>query len=413
MSAHTSDAETPVIVVGAGPVGMSAALALRARGVPVTVLEADPEDRDRPGSRAIYVHGATLQTLERIRPGLGEQLAEAGLVWPTRRTLWRGQEVFSRTYSNSDPGGSDGLPHFTSLPQVRTEGFLLDACRESDVTIHWDSPVTTVETNPNGVRLETEDGEEYSAAYVIGADGAGSDVRDDIGAEFAGSQSENSFIIADVEEDPDDPRPNERVFHYDNPAIGGRNVLLVPFTGGWRVDIQCKESDDPEHLSSDALMSDIVRTVLGERYADRVAWVSTYQFKQVIADTFIDEHRRVLLAGEAGHLFAPFGARGMNSGIADADAAASAIAVALQAQTEGVARSEIEAYGAQREKAGNWNMQAAGQALEYLQGESPLTKAKKRGAAELAEWWEPAGKWLDEAPYGPKSGPPIATGGKY
>lgn len=411
MSGQTATEESSVIVVGAGPVGMSTALALRARDIPVTVLEADPEDRERPGSRAIYVHGSTLKTLERNRPGLGERLVEEGLVWPTRRTLFRGKEVFSRTYPDSGEG--EGLPHFTSLPQVRTEEFMLDACRETGVEIHWNSPVDSVETSADGVRVGTEGGEEWTAPYVVGADGAGSAARKEIGADFDGDESANSFVIADVEEDPANPRELERVFHYDHPDLGGRNVLLVPFQGGWRVDLQCRESDDAERLASDEHARDWIGTALGERYADQVSWTSSYQFLQVIADTFIDEHRRVLLAGEAAHLFAPFGARGMNSGIADADAAASTIAVAVNARNEGVARSEVEAYAAQREKAGAWNKNAAGQALEYLQGDSIVTKGKKRAAAEASEYWEPAGKWLDTAPYGPASGPPIANGSKY
>ena len=407
-NANAPSEDSPVIVVGAGPVGMSAALSLRARDVPVTILEADPEDRERPGSRAIYIHGSTLQTLEAVCPNLGERLAEAGLVWPTRRTLWRGKEVFSRTYST--PGGPGRLPHFTSLPQVRTEEYLLDACEENDVTIHWESSVETVESNPDGVHLETEGGDEYDASYIIGADGGGSAVRHEIGAEFDGSQSENSFIIADVDEVDENPHPNERVFHYDHPAVGGRNVLLVPFRGGWRVDIQLETDDDPDEFTNDEVMCKLVATTLGEQYRDNVSWVSTYQFKQVIADTFVDDHCRVLLAGEAAHLFAPFGARGMNSGIADANAAASAITVALQAQTADVARTEIETYAAQREAAAEWNTYAAGEALDYLLGDNPATKAKKRVAAAASDWWERAGEWLDDAPYGPRGGSPAATG---
>ena len=403
--------DDPVVVAGAGPTGMTAALALHARGVPAVVLEAEPRDRERPGSRAIYVHGATLQTLERNHEGLGRRLAEAGLVWPTRRTLWRGEEVFSRTYS--DPGGSGDLPHFTSLPQVDTEDFLLETLEDLGIDIHWDSAVETVESRPDGVRVVTEDGEEWETPYVVGADGAGSTVRKEIGSEFAGSQSENSFIIADVDEDPENPRAHERVFHYDHPDLDGRNVLLVPFTGGWRVDIQCKLTDDPEELASDEPVSDMVATTLGERYRDRVSWVSSYQFKQVTADSFVDEHRRVLLIGEAAHLFAPFGARGMNSGIADADEAASAIAVASRARSPGVARAEVDLYASRREAAAEYNKNAAGEALEYLQGDSVVTKLKKEAAARLAEHWEDAGEWLDDAPYGPRGGPPIQSLGRY
>lgn len=407
MSAFESDEESPVVVAGAGPTGMTSALALHARGVPVTVLEAEPQDRERPGSRAIYVHGETLQTLERNSPGLGKRLTDEGIVWPTRRTLWRGKEVFERTYSN--PGGSGDLPHFSSLPQVWTEDFMLEALEEAGIEVRWDTPVERVDSNPEGVRVESEGGEVWDADYVIGADGAGSTVRKEIGAEFDGDQSENSFIIADVDEHPDDPRPEERVFHYDHPAVGGRNVLLVPFQGGWRVDIQCKESDDPERLADDA-MDELVARTLGERYRDRVSWVSTYQFLQVTADRFVDDDRRVLLAGEAGHLFAPFGARGMNSGIADAEAAASAISVALRAEVDEVSRFEIEQYAARRERAAEWNKDAAGQALEYLQGDSLVTRGKKRAAAALSDYSERAGEWLDDAPYGPHGSPPMTVG---
>ena len=83
-----SDART--IVVGAGPVGLTAALALSAEGLPVTVVEAGARDRVRPGSRAIFIHGASLQLLEQIRPGLGHALNAHGLIWLTKRTLYRG-----------------------------------------------------------------------------------------------------------------------------------------------------------------------------------------------------------------------------------------------------------------------------------------------------------------------------------
>jgi 3-(3-hydroxy-phenyl)propionate hydroxylase len=409
----TTDAEQPVLIAGAGPVGMTTALALNARGVPATILEAESEDRDRSGSRAIYVHGTTLHTLERAHPGLGENLVEEGLVWPTRRTCWRGKEVFSRTYDN--PGGDGTFPHFTSVPQARTEDYMHEALDEAGIEIHWDCAVETVETSSDGVTVETSDGREWETPYLVGADGGGSTVRDEIGAEFEGDQSENSFIIADVDEidNEDEQWPLERLFHYDDPRAGGRNVMLVPFTGGWRLDIQCIDGDDPDELVSDEKMQEFVSEIMGEQYADNVSWVSSYKFLQVMADTFIDENRRVLLAGEAAHLLAPFGARGMNSGVADADEAASAIAVAYHAQRNTVARDEVELYAARRERAAEYNLEAAGTALEYLQGENPATVLRKEAAASLADYFEPAGEYLDDAPYGPHDAPPIVTTGNY
>jgi len=396
------------LVAGAGPVGMATALALDARGVEVTVLEADPEDRDRPGSRAIYVHKDSLRTLEQSRPGLGHRLTANGITWSTRRTIFEGTEVFSRTYPDS--GGDGDLPPFTSIPQVRTEAFMRGALAEAGVDVRWETAVETVAASSDRVVVGTADGDTWEASYLVGADGAGSTVRTEIGASFEGHESDNSFLVVDVDERSEDPRPQERVFHYNHPAVDGRNVLLVPFRGGWRVDIQCLPDDDPAVLASDPTIGELVARTLGDRYRDRIEWVSDYTFKQVVADRLLDDTRRVLLAGEAGHLFAPFGARGMNSGIADAAAAATAIAVALGADVEATATGELVEYGLERHGAARFNKMAAGQALAHLQGDRLVTRAKKRLAARLAPYWEPAGEWLDDAPYGPHGGPPVTVG---
>src|SRR5215467_5458781 len=114
-----------IIVVGAGPVGLTAALALRSVGRNPTVLEAEPPNRIRPGSRAIFIHRASLMVLERIQPGLGRELNTHGLTWQTKRTFYRGREIFRRTYP---PSRGDGLPAATSLPQAVTEQILYQAC---------------------------------------------------------------------------------------------------------------------------------------------------------------------------------------------------------------------------------------------------------------------------------------------
>lgn len=400
-----------VIVVGAGPVGMSAALALDARGVPVTILEADPADRERPGSRADYVHGATLEILEAVHPGLGRRIADAGLYCPTRRTVWRGREVFSRTYASA--GGSGELPHSTRIPQVVVEGFLLDALRDRGIDVRWDTPVASVEADATDVRVRTDAGDRWEAAFVVGADGASSTVRHEIGVEMSGTESVNAFVIIDVEEDPASPRPVEMTFHYGHPGLAGRNVFVAPFQGGWRIDVSCRASDDPEALAIEERVRDLVAATVGERYVDRVSWVSTYRFKQVTADRFVDAHRRVLLAGDAAHLFAPFGGRGMNSGIHDADAAASAIASALPAESTAVARTDVENYARLREAAAAWNRDAAGKALAHIHTDRLRTDLKLWAAAQAARWWEPAGEWLDQAHFGPAARPPIPTKGKF
>jgi 3-(3-hydroxy-phenyl)propionate hydroxylase len=400
----------PVVVVGAGPVGLTAALALRARGLPATLIEAEPENRQRPGSRAIYIHGATLKLLERIKPGLGWAFVRHGLVWPTRRTTYRGRQVFAKSYRLPPP---EVLPHFTSLPQVVAERILLDACKETGVQFHWGEPIDRVQSSETGVTLTGTGGGQWAAQYVIAADGARSVVRKQVGIEMEGSRSENTFIIVDVAEVDDAPLPLERVFHYEHPAVGGRNVLLVPFKAGSRADLECHAEEDATRWSEGPGLKKWIADTLGARYAERITWVSSYQFLQVLAKRFADPARRVLLVGEAAHLFAPFGARGMNSGVPDSDSAAEAVANALQAADAQASAVAIDRFDRERRAAAEWNRSCAGIALEHLQARSVWQRLKRRGAALLAPVWEGAGKWLDEAPYGPRTPPPTAAGGKY
>ncbi|MGQ4329857.1 FAD-dependent monooxygenase [Streptomyces hayashii] len=394
----------PVVVVGAGPVGLSAALALRARGLPVVLLEADAEDRERPGSRALFVHRETLRLLDGMRPGLAAEITSYGRTWHTRRTLYRGREVYARTFPPPS-GAPAAFPPFTSLRQVDTERFLRAACERSGVVFEWEARVTGVAAAPDGVVVSGEDGREWRAGHVVAADGARSAVRRALGVAMEGVRGEGFHVVVDVADVPGGELPLERVFHYEHPGVGGRSVMRVPFTGGFQVDLQCRDDDAQEAFGTEEAVRRWLPAVVGEGYADRILWVSTYRFQRLVAASFTDSRRRVLLVGEAAHLFPPFGARGMNSGIADAAAAAEAIA----AGTVGA----VEAFAEARREAGLFNSAAAGSALEHLRPSRRSVRLRQRAAAALAPVLPSCGSWLEHAPYGPRGGAPAAAGGKY
>lgn len=394
-----SDAMHETIVVGAGPVGLTAALALRSHDLPVTVLEAGVTDRQRPGSRAIYYHRQTLEHWDELVEGLGWEIARHGVTWSTKQTYWRGELVYDRTYPPADP---TALPPFTSLAQVDLERLLLDACKSAGVEFAWDHEVRSVQSSSDAVLLTTG-GQTFSAGHVIAADGGRSAVRAALGIEMRGDRSANHYVIVDVAEDPDGPLPPARIFHYEHPAVDGRNVLLVPFAGGWRADLQCRETDDVEEFDDEVGVRRWIGEVLPDRYADRVQWVSTYQFLQVVADRFTDEHRRVLLVGEAAHLFAPFGARGLNSGVPDARAAARAVAAARAAFDPAVAHHAIDEFATERRAAAEYNRDAASRALRAMRASDLRTRLRRRLAVDRARRGRRAGAWLDAAPYGPRA----------
>ncbi|GGT86246.1 FAD-dependent monooxygenase [Streptomyces coeruleorubidus] len=391
---------TPVFVVGAGPVGLSAALALRAHGLPAVLLEAEPEDRERPGSRALFVHRETLGLLEAMRPGLAAEITSYGRTWHTRRTLYRGREVYSRTF----PPPS-GPPPFTSLRQTDTERFLRAACAEAGVEFVWGARVTGVSTGETEVRLTGEDGRVWSGAFAIAADGARSTVRRELGIALEGTHGEGFHVVVDVADVPGAELPLERVFHYEHPGVGGRSVMRVPFTGGFQVDLQCRDDDRQEEFGTEEAVRRWLPSVVGDGYGERILWVSTYRFLRKVAASFTDPHRRVLLAGEAAHLFPPFGARGMNSGIADAAAAAEAIAAGTGEAVAG--------FAGVRRAAALFNSAAAGAALDHLRPRRRTVRVRQRAAAALAPVLPWCGSWLEHAPYGPRHGAPAVAGRKY
>ena len=233
-----------------------------------------------------------------------------------------------------------------------------------------------VEPRSDGVTVVTESGGRLEAAFAIGADGARSSVRTSLEIPLEGPRTENAFVIVDTAEDPDAPLPVERIFHYEHPAVDGRNVLFVPFAGHWRVDLQCRPDDDADAFSGRDGVASWLPLVIDPKYVDRVTWVSTYVFLQVLARQFADESGRVLLVGEAAHLFAPFGARGLNSGIPDAIVAARAIRAALDGSSGAVAH-----FAESRRAAAERNRAASNEALAHLAPASEAAKARRREAA--------------------------------
>ena len=191
-------------------------------------------------------------------------------------------------------------------------------------------------------------------------------------------------------------------FDYD-PRMGGRTVLRVPFAGGFQVDLQCRDTDPPEAYGTEQAVRRWLPEVVGDGWTDRVLWVSTYRFMQVVADCFVDPGGRVLLVGEAAHLFPPFGARGMNSGIADAESAADAVATALA--DPALAAAAVAGFAGRRRAAALFNSRAAGTALTHLRP-GRLMRARQQAAATLAPVLPRCGSWLEHAPYGPRHGSP-------
>ncbi len=354
-------------MAGAGPAGLATALALRAHGLPVRVLESRGPDEGIGGSRALFVHHDSLALLEVISPGLGRAIAAAGIQWARRETRYGGRLVYAR---EETPGPlSDGLPAYASLRQSSTVNFLLAACARSGIEIEWLTTVRGVEAGADGVSVTTGRGT-VRADFVIGADGARSSVRGSLGIALEGPRLPTYHVVADVL----DVARDCRTLHYCCPAVAGRTVLYVPFADGYQVDLQCRDEADAVRLAA-------TRSWIPADDVPRVAWVSRYRFIRAVASAFADPERRVLLVGEAAHLFPPFGARGMNSAFADAVAAATAVAFACSVGSA----AAVTQYERERRGAALINADTAYHAYRHLHPSRAMGTAQW-GAAQAARF---------------------------
>lgn len=311
---ETKTAREPVLIAGAGPVGMTLALALAGHGVQ-SVLVDRRGGEPHIGSRSICVARATLEVLERVA-GCGRQMAEEGVSWTLGRTYFRDREIFQIRFPAV---GRETFPPFVNLGQQRVEEILIERmANEPLIEMRWEHVVEGLEEDGESVTLRAmgPDGPvEIRGSYLVGADGARSRVREFAGIDFAGHSHEDRFLIVDLRADL--PFPDERRFYFDHPKNPGRQVLIHPQPDSvWRIDWQVPSNVDLEEEERTGKLHERIRAMIGDAPYE-IVWKSLYTFHQRRASKF--RSGRVLLAGDAAHVFAPFGARGMNSGVQDAE----------------------------------------------------------------------------------------------
>ncbi|CAN5354178.1 FAD-dependent oxidoreductase [soil metagenome] len=372
-----------VAVVGAGPVGLTLALRLAQFGVPVTVLERSERLRGE-GSKALCMQRETLEAWALL--GVGQQVADRGVAWQTARTYFRDTELFRTEL----PATDEHFPPFVNVSQTEVEQLLVAAAERAPlVTVHWGHALTGLEQDAGGVRLTIDSGAGevmLGAAYAVGADGARSAVRQLAGIGFPGHSHRDKFLIADIRARL--PFPAERRFWFDPPWNPGRTVLIHPQPDDvWRIDWQVPPDFDLARERASGRLDERIRRIVGTSSYEPV-WVTVYRFHQRMADRFRD--RRLLLAGDAAHLMSPFGARGLNSGVADAMNLAWRLALALRRLPE-QADGLLDGYAAERMPAARENLAVTEATMRFM---APATAAERdeRDAILRASEADPAAR---------------------
>jgi 2-polyprenyl-6-methoxyphenol hydroxylase-like FAD-dependent oxidoreductase len=315
MTASTSTATLPVrtdvLIVGAGPAGLTLAASLRQLGVDHVLI--DRNAGVQPGSKAAFVQPGALEYLERI--GVSERLVKAGMRASAFRLHGRTQVLLRATYDELDTP----YPYLLLVSQQTTEEHLVarleslggTICRRHTFLGHrLDFPgVIVTVAGPDGVLHAV------SARYLVGCDGVHSAVRTAAGIEFPGDSPEQRFALADVR-----LRLGSEATAWEEPTffLSPQGMLLVaPLAGGLHRIVAAAAPDAAAPTAQDAqrFLAERGPRAGGVQVSEVVA-ASTYHVQERVVTQF--SAGPVFLAGDAAHTHSPAGGQGMNTGIQDA-----------------------------------------------------------------------------------------------
>ena len=370
----------PVVVVGAGPVGLAAAIDLAQQGQAVVLL--DDDNTVSVGSRGLCYAKRTLEILDRL--GCGQAVVDKGVTWNVGRTFHREREVFN---FNLLPEPDHQRPGMVNLQQYHLEQTLVErAMALPTLDLRWMNTVSAVTPQTGGVLLqvETADGAyTLHADWLVVADGARSPIRHAMGLDMDGQVFKDRFLIADVvlKQPLFDDGKAERWFWFDPPFHPGQSVLLHREADNvWRIDFQLGWDADPEAEKQPERVIPRIRAVLGPERDFELEWVSVYTFQCRRMQRF--RHGRVLFVGDAAHQVSPFGARGGNSGIQDSDN----LAWKLKLVIDGLAdASLLDSYSDERVAAADENLMHSTRSTDFITPKSAVSHDFRNAVLTLAQ----------------------------
>jgi 3-(3-hydroxy-phenyl)propionate hydroxylase len=382
----------PLVIVGAGPVGLSAAIDAALRGQQVILL--DEDNTVSIGSRGVCYAKRTLEIFDRL--GIAERVVAKGVTWNVGRTFHGEREVFS---FNLLPEAGHRWPGMVNLQQYHLEQYLVERAMDlPTIDLRWQHKCVSIAPNEEGVRIdiETVDGR-YSlqADWLIAADGAKSGIRRQMGLDVQGKVFQDRFLIADILLDSE-PYPldkTERRFWFAPKFHAGESALMHRQADNvWRIDFQLGWEADPEQEKDPERVRQRVRAALDSQGFAHIGfeleWVSVYTFQcRRMAQL---RHGRVLFVGDSAHQVSPFGARGANSGVQDADNLIWKLKLVIDGHAP---ESLLDSYDQERGAAADENILNSTRSTDFMTPKTRAARVLRDAVLSLADD-VPAGRAL-------------------
>lgn len=372
----------PIVIVGGGITGLTLACSLARLGVKAILIDEDNTVGVKgASSRGICYTQKSLEIFQRL--GIFERIAAKGTQWSVGRTFAGDDEVYNFDLRQQGNFHLSSQPPFINIQQFYIEAFLVDRVQElGAVELRWQNRLTAFEQNADIATLtvETPAGSyRIEAEHVIDATGSNSPLRKWLNVPFDSRRGDDRWCIADVRFTTHPPA--ERHTWIEAPFNENRAVWQHLMADDvWRIDYQMAPNADPAYVSREDVVRERLARQFGPDVGVEIVWVGPYAYRSECVHAM--RHGRVYLMGDSAKVVSPFGARGGNTGVADADNLAWKLAAVLRGKADAAL---LQSYQDERLEAAQQNVCVTNRTARFLRPADGSERLFRQAAIGLAK----------------------------